>query len=307
MTTTRELLDLFRAIGQHDVERAKFFARRIAQGEERKGRLSAARQLKGSLESTNGQSAARLTQSVSPEVGSVIATGLVQLDSQRSLASIELRPKLRAELQQLVKEWKERAYLGRHGIEPRAKLLFYGPPGCGKSLTAQAMGAELGLPVFVVRFDAIIGAFLGQTAIHLRQLFDFAERRPCVLVLDELDALGKQRGNPLDVGELDRIVIALMQELEHSRPSGIIVATSNLPTHLDAALWRRFDLALRFPSPSSGQLRSFAKKIAQAYDYTPTGVVLTAAASTKSYAVAEQTVLAAVRAKLLRESPAANG
>jgi len=81
------------------------------------------------------------------------------------------------------------------------------------------------------------GAYLGQTAIHLRELFRFASNNPSVLLFDEIDALGKQRGNPLDVGELDRIVIALMQELEFSETQGIVIATSNLPENLDRALW----------------------------------------------------------------------
>ena len=116
-------------------------------------------------------------------------------------------------------EWNHREKLKDRGIARRSKLLFYGPPGCGKSLTANALATELAIPLFLVRFDAVIGAYLGQTAIHLRQLFQFAETTPCVLLFDELDALGKKRGNPTDVGELDRIVIALMQELEAFPPS----------------------------------------------------------------------------------------
>jgi SpoVK/Ycf46/Vps4 family AAA+-type ATPase len=117
------------------------------------------------------------------------------------------------------------------------------------------------MPHYIVRFDAVIGAYLGQTAIHLRELFRFVSNTPCVLLFDEIDALGKQRGNPLDVGELDRIVIALMQELEFLDTQGIVIATSNLPENLDRALWRRFDLTLHFPKPTKPELAEYIRRI----------------------------------------------
>jgi AAA+ superfamily predicted ATPase len=151
------------------------------------------------------------------------------------------------------------------------------------------------LPAYLVRFDAVIGAYLGQTAIHLRQLFHFAEITPCVLLLDELDALGKRRGNPLDVGELDRIVIALMQELEHSTPAGLIIGTSNMARHLDDALWRRFDLALAFPSPGRATLRRYAKQVATARAVSVPARVLRRAERSRSFANAESIIIAEAR------------
>src|ERR1041385_4434797 len=135
-----------------------------------------------------------------------------------------------------------------------------GRPGCGKSAAAAALAAETKLPGFLVRFDSLIGAYLGQTALRLREVFSFAEQTPCVLLFDEVDALAKRRGSPMEVGELDRIVIAFMQELEHARGQGFVVATSNLPKALDDALWRRFDLRIAFPKPSSKALGRFAER-----------------------------------------------
>lgn len=130
-------------------------------------------------------------------------------------------------------------------------------------MTALALGNELEMPVYLARFDALIGSYLGQTAIHLRQLFHFAETNECILLLDELDALGKRRGNLQDVGEADRIVIALMQELEHSEPRGLIIATTNVATHIDNALWRRFDLNLTFPAPTKRERESYSRQVAK--------------------------------------------
>jgi SpoVK/Ycf46/Vps4 family AAA+-type ATPase len=153
----------------------------------------------------------------------------------------------------------------------------------------------MSLPTYVVRFDAVIGAYLGQTALHLRELFRFAEQTPCVLVFDEVDALAKQRGNPLDVGELDRIVISFMQELEHSQTKGVIIATSNLPSHLDKALWRRFDLTMEFPRPSPTELRAFVLKKTREFRTKLSGSQIKRFIKTRSYAEAEKCVESVVR------------
>jgi SpoVK/Ycf46/Vps4 family AAA+-type ATPase len=115
------------------------------------------------------------------------------------------------------------------------------------------------------------------------------------LLLDELDALGKRRGSPLDVGELDRIVIALMQELEHAKPLGLIIGTSNLPKHLDGALWRRFDLAVPFKYPTKATLSRFANSIAASKKIRLSARVARRAVSVKSFADAEAIIVAEAR------------
>jgi SpoVK/Ycf46/Vps4 family AAA+-type ATPase len=304
MATTRRLADLFRAIAAEDLSGAASIASDICKGEERKGHPSAARLLRGALHANGAPHAVPRTAPLPDNqqaIGGLFTTALASLPAEPPLDKVVLAPSARRLLQSIVAEWKKREVLRRRGLQPRSKLLFHGVPGCGKSLTARALAHELGIPVYVVRFDAVIGAYLGQTAIHLRQLFHFAETTPCVLLLDELDALGKQRGNPLDVGELDRIVIALMQELEHSRPQGLIVGTSNLPRHLDDALWRRFDLALAFNAPAKPALSGFAKRVAGKLHIALSRDVLKKAVSAKSFADAEAIVLAEARRKALLE------
>ncbi len=159
----------------------------------------------------------------------------------------------------------------------------------------------MNIPLYLVRFDSVIGAYLGQTAIHLRHIFHFAETMPCVLLFDELDALGKRRGNPADVGELDRIVIALMQELEHSHPQGVIIGTSNLAKHLDEALWRRFDFSLELKSPNQKVLISFALRIASEMQVTLPEEVVAKISKAQNFANAESLVIAEVRRQALRD------
>lgn len=234
----------------------------------------------------------------SPVAWSVEAT-LMPISPAHSVESLELTKALRTDLNDLVLEWKARTRLAEHGVPRRSRLLFHGPPGCGKTATAAALAMETGLPCYLVRFDSLIGAYLGQTALRLRELFTYAAHTPCVLLFDEVDALAKRRGSPMDVGELDRIVIAFMQELEHSHGEGFIVATSNLPKALDDALWRRFDLKLAFPKPTSAQLAIFARKLCDARRIKLSTALQKKVGKAPSFAEAEQVVVAEARRILL--------
>jgi AAA+ superfamily predicted ATPase len=151
-----------------------------------------------------------------------------------------------------------------------------------------------------VRFDSIIGAYLGQTATHLRQLFQFAEVNQCVLLFDEIDALGKRRGSPTDVGELDRIVIALMQELELSNIQGFVIATSNIPGSLDPALWRRFDLAVHFPGPNNREIIRFTRSKAKSFGLSLSTELLHRVSVVKNYAEVERAIEDEARRIVLR-------
>lgn len=301
MPTIRQLAKLFQAVSQEDLQLAKQTAEQIASSEEKKGRHSAAQQLRGSLKS-NGIRGHRASEPISGILtnGNFIEAALSRSQRSVQLEDVMLRSDNRKALLTLIDEIKHGAYLSARGIRPRSKLLFVGPPGCGKSFTAQAIANELGLPHYIVRFDAVIGAYLGQTAIHLRELFRFASGAPCVLLFDEIDALGKQRGNPLDVGELDRIVIALMQELEFLQTNGVVIATSNLPEHLDRALWRRFDLVLKFPQPNKNELASYIRELRKKFNLKG-NVPLIKHPRMLSYADAEKFVEAEARRLALKE------
>ena len=294
MATTKQLAELFRAVSGHDLPRAVDAARSIAKAEADRGNHSAARDLLGSL---NGYATPGNTGHSHP---SVTAQQCVSaLAKPATLESLELPLALRAEVVELSAEWKHRATLRTQGISRRWRLLFHGPPGCGKSVTAAALGQMVGLPVYLVRFDALIGSYLGQTALRLREVFRFAAENPCVLLFDEVDALAKRRGTPMEVGEIDRVVIAFMQELEHASPEGFIIATCNLPRSLDDALWRRFDLAVEFPKPSARQLEAFAKKTCKKLGFAPSKKLPLLAAKSGNFARAEQLIADEARRRVL--------
>jgi SpoVK/Ycf46/Vps4 family AAA+-type ATPase len=224
---------------------------------------------------------------------------LMPLPASKQLSALELSPAVRESFGEVIKEWKSRSKLVKHGLPRRWRLLFHGPSGCGKSATAAALAAETKLPGYLVRFDSLIGAYLGQTALRLRELFSFAEQTPCVLLFDEVDALAKRRGSPMEVGELDRIVIAFMQELEHAHGEGFVIATSNIPRALDDALWRRFDLRIAFPKPKRSDLIRFAERRSREFGFRTTRATLYRCRNAASYAEAEQMVIAEARRRVL--------
>lgn len=300
MATINKLSKLFTALAEQNVSRAEDIASDIVSEEERRGHHGAAKLLRGSLRPNGGNGGQSSNGSLQhPTFSRLLSDALSPQHVSTKLSDVALRPKVREELDTIIREWRYQSELAAAGVRRRSRLFFHGPPGCGKSHTARALGFEFGLPTFLVRFDGVIGAYLGQTAIHLREMFRFAERTPCVLVFDEVDALGKRRGNPLDVGELDRIVIAFMQELEHSQPKGLVIATSNLPRELDHALWRRFDLILEFPAPTKAELASFLSSLTKKHPSASARHSKNEVLRARSYAEAERIVETEVRKVVL--------
>jgi SpoVK/Ycf46/Vps4 family AAA+-type ATPase len=133
-------------------------------------------------------------------------------------------------------------------------VLFCGPPGCGKSVAAEALAKELYLPLATVRFDAVVSSYLGETATNLRKVFDYARSYPMVLLFDEFDAIGKLRTAEDEHGELKRVVNSFLQLLDGFRSDTLTVAATNHQGLLDPALWRRFDVVVRFPLPERGEI-----------------------------------------------------
>lgn len=152
-------------------------------------------------------------------------------------------------------EYTARERLGVFGLRPRKTVLLYGPPGCGKSLGAKRLAWNTGLPLMKVRFDALLSSYFGESAANLRSVFDAAKERPCVLLLDECDFIARSRTASRDVGEAGRIVNSLLQLMEDYDAPGLLVATTNIESSLDEALFRRFDEVLQVPLPGPGEIQ----------------------------------------------------
>ena len=150
----------------------------------------------------------------------------------------------------LVDEFRQRSALRAHGVSPRSSILLVGPPGSGKSASAEAMAGQLGLPIARVQLATIVSSYLGETARNLEQIFSFLDVGSWVLVFDEFDMLGRERSDRADHGELRRVVAAMLQVVDEHRGDSLFIATSNHPTLLDSAVWRRFDEIVEFESPN---------------------------------------------------------
>ena len=145
--------------------------------------------------------------------------------------------------------------LARANAAMPSRLLAYGPPGTGKTKLARYIAAKLRLPLLTVRCDTLVSSLLGQTSRNLRRVFEFAQQRPCVLLLDEFDALASARGNDRDVGELQRVVIALLQNIDAITESTVVIAATNHDRLLDPAVWRRFSFRVPMPIPDTALRR----------------------------------------------------
>jgi SpoVK/Ycf46/Vps4 family AAA+-type ATPase len=153
------------------------------------------------------------------------------------------------------REFAARARLGLYGLQPRKTILLYGPPGCGKSLGAKRLAWKTGLPLMKVRFDTLISSYFGESAANLRAIFIAAKDHPCVLLLDECDLIARSRINTKDIGEASRIVNSLLQLMEDYDAPGLLVATTNVESSLDSALFRRFDDVFLVPLPGKEEIR----------------------------------------------------
>ena len=194
---------------------------------------------------------------------------ILEIEPRKRLDDLLLSLPVRENVRQLTEEHVRADVLRAHGYEPRHRLLLSGPPGNGKTSYAEGIAEALGLPFFLVRYDALIGSYLGETNARLRKLFDYVRTQPCVLLFDEFDAIGKERGDTHETGEIKRVVSFLLMQLDSLPSYVIVVAASNHAELLDRAVWRRFQLRLAFPAPDEGQVEAFLQRVVSSWSARP--------------------------------------
>ncbi len=184
--------------------------------------------------------------------------GLPLLDirqAQRPLEEMVLPESSQVAIEELLEEHRRADVLRSFGMKPSGKVIFHGPPGCGKTLAAEVIAFELDLPLAIVRLDALVSSFLGETAANLRKVFEFIAEYPMVALFDEFDAIGKERSDSGEHGELRRVVNAVLQMMDAYQGKSLILAATNHEQILDSAIWRRFDETIDFPLPNRDQIK----------------------------------------------------
>lgn len=175
--------------------------------------------------------------------------------AQRPLEEMVLPESSQVAIEELLEEHRRADILRSFGMKPSGKVIFHGPPGCGKTLAAEVIAFELDLPLAIVRLDALVSSFLGETAANLRKVFDFIAEYPMVALFDEFDAIGKERSDSGEHGELRRVVNAVLQMMDAYQGKSLILAATNHEQILDSAIWRRFDETIDFPLPNRDQIK----------------------------------------------------
>ncbi|MES0492006.1 MAG: ATP-binding protein [Leptospirales bacterium] len=173
----------------------------------------------------------------------------------RSMDDIVLSDENRSVMDEILQEHNRGDILKLHGLQPTDRILFYGPPGCGKTITAEAFAFELERPLAILRIDSIVSSYLGETSSNLRKVFDFIEKKRMVVLFDEFDAIGRERADTSEHGEIKRVVNALLQIFDGYSGESILIAATNHETNLDSAVWRRFEEILSFKLPNREQIK----------------------------------------------------
>lgn len=222
--------------------------------------------------------------------------------TERKMQDILLANESKKAVERVLQEYRKSELLQVHGMRPSTKLLFCGPPGCGKTLCSEIMATELGLPLLYTRFDAIVSSYLGETAANLRKVFDYAAGGRWVVLFDEFDAIGKARDNVNEHGELKRVVNSFLQLLDSFLAPSILIAATNHEQLLDPALWRRFDEVLLFQRPTVEEVRTLLTMKLKNFPHR--GLDMKVAASRfkgLSHADVERVCFDAIKATILRD------
>lgn len=188
---------------------------------------------------------------------------ITEISPQRKMDSLILPKDVTQICEQYIQEQYRVDLLRTYGLEPRNRILLVGAPGNGKTSLAEAIAESLMIPLFVVKYDSIIGAYLGETALRLRKLIDFASTRKCVLFFDEFETLGKERGDTHETGEIKRVVSSLLLQIDDLPSHVTIIGATNHPELLDRAVWRRFQIRLNLPMPTRANISFWLEKFRQ--------------------------------------------
>ncbi len=244
MATADQIKTLIKSHFDEDRNRFSTVALQIAAHEAKQGHLSIADEIKKLVDQSKGK-VVKLRPFNDDLHGLVL-----EIAPKVKLANLVASPAVKEKIQRILLEYKQKEKLKKHGLDNRRKILLSGHPGTGKTMTAAIFAKELQLPLYVVLMDKLVTKFMGETSVKLRVLFDNICDRQGVYLFDEFDAIGAERANSNDVGEMRRILNSFLQMIEQDNSKSIIIAATNNLDLLDQALFRRFDDVVHYYLPT---------------------------------------------------------
>jgi SpoVK/Ycf46/Vps4 family AAA+-type ATPase len=256
MSNIKQIVAMLRSRAEGNDEEFYSIALQIAAAEARQGRRTSAETLREAVEAARG---ARAENSVAVSISrprGELESLIEHREPRYVLDDVVLGDAVRTRLDDVIRQQQKRTWLREHGKVPSRRILFVGPPGSGKTMTAEAVAGQLKLPLSVIRLEGLITRYMGETAAKLRLVFDETKRRRGVYLFDEFDAVGGRRNATNDVAEMRRVLNSFLQYMEEpSATDSVVLAATNHPDLLDSALLRRFDLVATFELPTKEQAK----------------------------------------------------
>ena len=269
MAFANQIKALVQSHAEGDSQRFFSVAMQVAANEARKGHGKLAQELKDIIDSARSKSGmpdrdASAIPISRPQGELAELFSFVQPEAR--LNHLVFQPDIKAKLQRVLKEQKHIAQIKAQGLHPRQRLLFVGPPGCGKTITANALAGEMGVPLFVVRLESLITKYMGETSVKLRLVFDAISQTRAVYLFDEFDSIGTQRGHGHDVGEMRRILNSFLVFIDSLKTTSLIIAATNHAETLDHALFRRFDDVIEYKLPDTSMIETLIQNRLASFD-----------------------------------------
>ena len=263
MAAADQIKSLIKSFAEGDEARFYATAMQIAASEARSGHTALAEELKKLIDNakiSRPQSFGVVkTFPISPAQKEL--SDLLELSHPgEKLKEMVLDPVLEKTLKRILEEHKQIELLRKNNLFPRKKLLFIGPPGCGKTMSAKVLASELAVPLFIIRLDGLISRYMGESIAKLKLIFDSMHQIRAVYFFDEFDSIGTTRNQQNEVGEIKRVLNTFLMQIEKESSNSVVIAATNLPEALDQALFRRFDDIIRYPLPDTEELQRLYKK-----------------------------------------------